>query len=382
MERLVANLGYGWEVAVKRARKCAAGPIVALFLAAGWVATGLAPGAWAYQPAEPGPRTEGGSPNDGVSGVAVGQTAFVPAQRSMLLLIDRAQRLLDESRHGEAAQCLGVILDSPDDYFFRPDASSPVHRSLKAEAGRMIGRMPQKGRELYQLEFGSVAGRMLDEAVTAGDVDGLAEVSRRFFHTRAGNEATFLLGFHHLDHGRPMAGALTFKRLWESSPNADQYEPALSLALAACWMQAAEPEKAERVLEGLESGHPGVSVQIAGEEVPLDSRKDGLVSWLAAIIGPAPGSDGSGADQWSMLRGNTSRNAAGGGGGPLLRMRWRVPTTDHPEVESLIEDLRRDYTQEDVQLIPAFHPLVVDDVLLMRTVSKLQAVDFKTGKRI
>ena len=382
MERLVTNLGRGLEIAVMSARKWAAGEIIALILAAGWIATGHAPGAWALQPEVPGPRTEGERANNGISRAAVGQTAFVPAQRSMLLLLDRAQRLLDESRDGEAAQCLGAILDSPDDYFFRPDASLPVHRSLKAEARRMVGRMTKKGRELYELEFGSIAARMLDEAVTAGDVDGLAEVSRRFFHTRAGNEATFLLGFHHLDHGRPMAGALTFKRLWESSPNADQYEPALSLALAACWLQASEPEKARGVLEGLESGQPGGAVQIAGEEVALDSHKGGLASWLAEIIGPAPVSDGSRGDQWSMLRGDASRNAAGGGGGPLLTMRWRIPTTDDPEVESLIEDLRRDYAQEDMQLIPAFHPLVVDDVLLMRTVSKLQAVDFKTGKRI
>ena len=382
MEQSVTNLVYGWAEAAVSMRKWAVGSIVALFLAAGWVATGQGPDAWAFQVEEPGPPTEVARPNDAVSKVAIGQTSFVPAERSMLLLLNRAQRLLDESRHGEAAQCLGVILESPDDFFFRPDASSPIHRSLKAEARRMIERMPRKGRELYELEFGSVARRMLDEAVTAGNVDALAEVSRRFFHTRAGTEATLLLGFHHLDHGRQMAGALTFKRLWESSLNVDQYEPALSLALAACWLQAAEPEKARRVLEDLQSNHPGLSVQIAGEEVPLDSREDGLVSWLADVICPAPVSDVLQTGPWPMLRGSASRNAAGGGGGPLLTMRWRVPTTDYPEVESLIEGLRRDYLQEDVQLIPAFHPLVVDDVLLMRTVTKLQAVDFKTGKRI
>ena len=382
MEQLVTNLAHEWEIAVISARKRVARAIVALVLVSGWIATGLGPGVWAFQADEPNARPPAEGLDEDTSRAAVGQTAFVPAQRSMLLLLSRAQRLLDESRHGEAAQCLGVILDSPDDYFFRPDASSPVHRSLKAEARQMIGRMPQKGRELYELEFGSVAGRMLDEALTASDIDGLAEVSRRFFHTRAGNEATLVLGFHHLDHGRPMAGGLTFERLRESSPNADQYEPTLSLALATCWLQAGEPEKAWSVLESLESGHRGVSVQVAGKEVRLGSLKDGLVSWLAGAIGPAPESDKSRANQWSMLRGNASRNADGGGGGPLLTMRWRVPTTDFPEMESLIADLRRDYSQEDVQLMPAFHPLAVDDVLLMRTVTKLQAVDFKTGKRI
>ena len=50
------------------------------------------------------------------------------------------------------------------------------------------------------------ARQMLTEAAVAGDPVGLAEVSRRFFHTRAGYEATLLLGLHHLDHTRPWPG--------------------------------------------------------------------------------------------------------------------------------------------------------------------------------
>ena len=363
-------------------RERAARQIIAILVAAGCIVAGPVASAWAYQPKAPAPGPQNEVPDAAPSGATVGQSAFAPVQRSMLLLFSRAQRLMDEGRHGEAAQCLGVILDGPDDYFFRPAASSPVHRSLKAEAQRMIGRMPQKGRELYELEFGSVARRMLEEAVTAGDADGLAEVSRRFFHTRAGNEATLLLGFYHLDHGRSVAAALTFKRLWESSPVAGQYEPRLSLALAACWLRAGEPEHARQVLEGLDSSYPRAIVQIAGQEISLDDHKDDLVSWLAGILGPAPISASPRTDQWSMLRGNASRNAAARGGGPLLTMRWRVPTTDYPEVETLIGELRQDFAREDVQLIPSSHPLAVDDVLLMRTVTKLQAVDLDTGKRI
>ncbi len=362
------------------ARNWAAGHVFAIIFAAGWITAGLAPNAPAYQPKAPAAPSPAEAPQPAASVAIAGQ--FAPAERSMLLMFSRAQRLMDQARLGEAAQCLGRILNGPDDYFFRPDASSPVHRSLKAEAARMIGRMPQEGRELYELEFGSIAGRLLEEAVTAGDADGLAEVSRRFFHTRSGSEATLLLGFHHLDHGRPVAAALTFKRLWESSPAAEQYEPTLSLALATCWLRAGEPEQARYVLEGLQSGYPRAIVQIAGEETLLGDHKDDLVSWLAGVLGPAPMAAGPRTDQWSMLRGNAARNAAGTGSGPLLTMRWRVPTTDYPEVESMIVELRRDYAREDVQLIPSFHPLAVDDILLMRTVTKLQAVDLETGKRV
>ena len=104
-------------------------------------------------------------------------------------------------------------MESPDDFFFQPDKQASVHRSLKAEAQRLIGRMPREGRELYELHSGGAAQRMLDEALVSGDAAKLAEVSGRYFHTRAGYEATFLLGLHDLDHGLALAGALTLRRL-------------------------------------------------------------------------------------------------------------------------------------------------------------------------
>ena len=56
-----------------------------------------------------------------------------------------------------------------------------MHRSLKAEAQRLLGQMPAAGRELYELHSGGRARRMLDEALVAGDGEKLAEVSGRVF---------------------------------------------------------------------------------------------------------------------------------------------------------------------------------------------------------
>ncbi len=111
--------------------------------------------------------------------------------------------------------------------------------------------MPGEGRELYELQYGVRAKQLLQEAAAAGDAQGLAEVSRRFFHTRAGYEATFLLGLDHLDHGRPLAGALTLQRLKDAARMSDQFEPALSLAMATGWLQAGELDKARQNCFGL-----------------------------------------------------------------------------------------------------------------------------------
>lgn len=182
--------------------------------------------------------------NNSANSEDLADNIFLPPDRRTLQKLSQAKELIAKGRYGEAVQNLGAILEGPEDYFFQPQKNQPIHRSLKAEAQYLIGQMPREGRELYELEFGAKAKRLLEEAVAAGNAQSLAEVSRRFFHTRAGYEATFLLGFNHLDHGRPLAGALTLQRLTDAADASDQFEPALSLAMAAGWLQSGAPDKA------------------------------------------------------------------------------------------------------------------------------------------
>ncbi len=309
---------------------------------------------------------------------------FKPAERTSLLRLSDAKQLLGQQRYAEAVRLLGAILNDEEDYFFQPDRDSSVHRSLKAEALRLLGEMPRQGRELYELQYGARAQRELVEAAKAGDAAGLAEVSRRFFHTRAGYEATFLLGLHYLDHASPLAGALTLRRLHEASLDADQFEPTLSLAMATCWMRAGMHDNARRVLEELQHDHPEAKVEIAGKELPLFAREADGLEWLIALVGSRPDGGNARAEQWAMFGGNPARNAAAYGSGPLLSMRWQVPTYDSPYLEVMLDQIQENHRQrnQEYQFLPSLHPLVVSDVVLMRTAKNLLAVDFPTGKRI
>ena len=327
-------------------------------------------------PAQKDGKAESGADEDTADNV------FLPAERLTLQRLSKSRELLEEGRYGEAVRCLGAILDGPEDFFFQPDKKAPIHRSLKAEAQRLIGRMPREGRELYELQYGARARQMLEEAVAAGDVARLAEVSRRFFHTRSGYEATLLLGLHHFDHGRPLAGALTLQRLREAPGSSDDFEPVLSLATATCWLQAGMPEKAREVLVVLRARHPSMKVEVAGRNVPLFAKDSGALDWLVAMVGPQFAAAPAEADRWLMFRGDAARNAATAGSAPLLNMRWRVPSTDDPAVEDILEQLRRVYAEQGTPTLPGLHPLAVDDVVLMRTSRNLVAVDFLTGKRL
>ena len=70
--------------------------------------------------------------------------------------------------------------------------------------------MTQLEEVVRKLESGDVP---LEDSLAASDLAQLTEVSRRYFHTKAGYEATLLLGRIQLDQGRPLAAALTLKRI-------------------------------------------------------------------------------------------------------------------------------------------------------------------------
>ena len=310
------------------------------------------------------------------------ENVFLPADRHTLQKLADSRKLLAEGRYGEAVRLLGAILEGPEDFFFQPDKSAPIHRSLKAEAQRLLGQMPREGRELYELQYGARARRMLAEALEQGDIASVAEVSRRFFHTRSGYRATFLLGLDHFDHGRPLAGALTLERLREAGENAEEMEPGLSLTMATCWLQAGVAEKARQSLVSLRQRHPALRVAVAGREVPIFTDDAAAVDWLVGLIGTVTAASPAEVDHWLMFRGDAARNAAAAGGTPLLNVRWRVAVTDDPLTEAALEQHQRRCVEEGTPTIPALHPLAVADVLLMRTARNLLAVDFSTGKRL
>ncbi len=310
------------------------------------------------------------------------ESIFMPAERSLLMLLDRTHLLIDEGRYAEAVRCLDTILGGTEDYFFKPDRDAPVHRSLKSEARRLLGSMPSRGLESYELQYGAIARRSLNEAVESGNIDGVAEVARRYFHTVAGYEAAYLVGVHHMDQGRPLVAALTFRRLRDEAAGADRFEPSLSLAMAGCWLKAGMAEAAREALASLRNRYSAGSVKIEGPGRPVPAVG---MTWPIGLRRPA-GRAGGDRHRRAARLGDASRAIAGPrhapGGPPLLNVRWRVPTTDQPEIEQMIRSLQQQQEERELALLPGLHPLVVGNVVLMRTATNLLAVDFETGKRL
>jgi len=331
---------------------------------------------------------------------------FPVPDRQQLRRLAQAKVLIDQGRFSDAVRVLGTILETSEDYFFQPDkeAAPGVYRSLKQEVLRLLGSLPPEGRRVYELLYGAQARQLLEQALRSGQRELVAEVSRRFFHTQAGYEATLLLGLDYLDRGSPLAGALTLERLKHAPEAAKRFEPTLSLALAVCWQRARMPDKAGEVLSTLIADRR--PIQLGGKPLPAWRDSAEAVEWLQRQMGSARWqSRGVAGDGWLLFGGNPARNAAARGGMPLLSALWRVPVSpnvslvhEDPQPTDLLVGLSRMYAQRGMPLVPSAYPLVVhgrfdqplgggrtwhvEDVVLMRTTHKLLAVDLASGKRI
>ena len=222
------------------------------------------------------------------------------------------------------------------DYFLGTPGSPDAQISLKTQALSLLGSMPLKGRKMYELQYGADAKAALEAALNAGNLAQLTEVSRRYFHTKAGYEATLLLGRCQLDQGRPLAAALTLKRVADVETALAQYDPELSVLLATCWLHANQPEEARQALLALKQRLPQAKVRLVGREAPLFARDGEALDWLESIVGGSRLAPSAAAKQWVLYRGDERRNAQSSGGVPLLNFNWKLPTVNDPADEARV----------------------------------------------
>jgi outer membrane protein assembly factor BamB len=318
-----------------------------------------------------------------------GAGTFPAPDRATLQQLMRAREAVKQGRSGEALDGLQEILKSNEDYFIQPDKDKKdsahpdiIWRSLKAEARALIGQLPKEGLELYELRCGAEARSKLKSAIASSDPAAMGEVVSQFFYTQAGDEATFLMAMYYFDHRSPRAAIELFRRLQGLGEVSARFEPAMSLALAASYQQIGELEDCRKTLVDLKQRFGQSDLKIGGREVAWFGQDRDAVAWAAKLVGTQISSQTLPSDDWLMVRGNPERNAAVTASAPLLNMRWRVNIDEEAGELQTLKAQQQDYREKNLPLVPCLHPLAVGDVVLMRTVDTLVAVNFNTGKRI
>ncbi len=341
----------------------------------------------APRPAWPDPAEQGeDQPLNGI---------FQPADPDTRRELEHAQQALKEQHYTEGVQLLQRILDSSEDYFYRPSgdrgaAELPgrnsirertLTRGIKAEVQRIIGELPSAGRSAYELQFGEKAKRLLSEAIEGGDMLALADVVRLYLYTKAGNQATIVLAHYHLDRGQPLAAALCLERLRRFPADATPFQPALSLTLASSYIRGNYPERAVLVLKDAKRDFGQTAITAGGQQLEWYKQESQSLAWLQSTMGNATARHGLPTDQWALFRGDPSRNAQTSAGQPLLSPRWQVSLVDQPAAEKSLRDVRQSLLNRGQAILPEAHALAIDNTVLTRAGRRWIGVDFVTGKR-
>ena len=326
---------------------------------------------------------------------------FLPAPRILKQHLSRARRAIMDMQYSDAVSHLGTILteeiepeetndpegdpqvvEENQDYFVETPEAPGSYVSLKGEAQRLLGSLPPVALQLYELQYGSDATRMLDNALATGDFSNLTTITRKYFHTAAGYEAAILLGHRDRDHGRPLAAALNFKRVYDSPAARSKYDPELSLILATCWLHAQIPSKATETLRALKKNIPNTRFDVGGKQYDIFSANDDPLQWLNTLAGQGEIISLSDNIQWVLFRGSPSRNANSRGGNPMPSLRWTIPTGRDRSDEVHLQSMVQGEVLQNQHAISTVQPLVVQNTVLTRTPRQLIAVDFTTGKRL
>ena len=203
--------------------------------------------------------------------------------------------------------------------------------------------MPPAAQEAYELQFGAVARKLLDDALAArryrADLRGPAALLRHGCRLRG----EYLLGYYFLSQGQFVTAMRHFQRL-QSSRAARGTNRNLSLKLAICWQWAGEPAQAEEVLVELQKRFPRARFNVGGRSVELFRRSDDALDWLRNIAGEPPAETRSRSDAWTMFRHDPARQGRGSGGPDLLTQPvWRQAVSDRLELALALQAQRDEF---------------------------------------
>ena len=212
----------------------------------------------------------------------------------------------------------------------------------------------------------------------------LTDLSRKFFHTRAGAEATVLLGSIHLERGNYLEAADAFERLL-SRPNSEEFLTPRTLFKACLALHRSgdsrHAELYKSTLEALQKATARDGLTIGPRSYPFEKLKQEMERPLELIRAVST------VGEWSMRDGNPARVGTVDGGPPFLAPTFRFPMFSSKESEQdavvwikgeLDKQFDRTKTGTDQAAravpLPAFFPITTSDLVIFRAYDGIYAV--------
>ncbi|MGB7327828.1 MAG: PQQ-binding-like beta-propeller repeat protein [Rubripirellula sp.] len=318
-----------------------------------------------------------------ISGAQSGR--FIEPPRAIEQQLKDAEQSLLEKRYSDAVVVLGDLLardaqqmDESDltgqDFFLNTedaDIGSVFGTSLLRAARDMIGELPSAAMETYELRYGAIAKKILTEASENRDWEKVRQVRRKYFHTTAGLQASWLLAQHEMHLGHPMAASILLDDVVSNKRAIDQ------LGVGVAVLHASACQLAGRSVSQISAG----SARINGTSQTIPSGDD-QSAWLAQLSRVLPGFVSKDSAEYPMFGETPSRNGGSAGQVPLTNLRWMLSTTASPSQERTLRDIADELAIGGKLPPPSWNPIRVGNQLLMRTTERLVGVDYRTGKRL
>ncbi len=266
-------------------------------------------------------------------------------------------------------------------YFIVGGQKQVLRISVKTEANRIIAAFPKEGLEFYQQAYGATASAILDDAIKANfDLAMLADLSQKYFHTKAGGEATILLGSAYLERGNYLEAAYAFERVL-GGPNAKSLlTPTTLFKACLAFKRSGDPKHSELLKTTLSE------LQTAAKDGLAMGRKTYSYDQLRAEINRPLEllRSSTTVGEWTMRGGNASRAATIDGGPPFLDPAFRVPMLPYgsndedanswirTELEKLFA--RDNKVQAQGVPLPGFFPITTPDMVVFRAYNGVYGV--------
>ena len=324
------------------------------------------------------------------NGMNTNGSVFIDAPRQVQQDLREAERAIAEERLSDAVVALGDLLqrdveDAADadlagqDFFLvgrSPRQNARIQMSSLRKARELIESLPPKALETYELRYGAIARKTLSDAAASRDWEAVQSVRRRYFHTKAGFEASYLLAQQEMLTGHPLSASLLLDEVVG-------FQPAVNhLGTAVVVLHAAACKLADRDLptDTLES-QVEARVLAGGKEETLPSAGK-MDQWLERLYASTQQNAGGELSEYRYAGGRPNRNELSAGEMPLSNLRWKLPTHPTPRNGRLVKQTETELLSSRNLPPPSAMPIRVGDTLLLRSASSLYGVDYRTGKRI
>ncbi len=291
--------------------------------------------------------------------------------------------LIAADRTLDAATALQSVIDYPSDFVV---VAGEAETSLKRNLIPWVEELSSEILKAYDTQFDPDCRHLIEQWEKTGDPSHLQEASRRYLHTKSGGKAAYKLANYYLDQGNFTASLLLFQRLMMIERHAKAFSPALDLQTAICISQLLSVEQAKDFVKERLGDRP---VTIGGQQRSGDQLREFLTARHAELVAQANAENPTPPMNWAMYRRNAARKKHAAAYNMLPEQSWQVDLVSQllpdrlpgsTSITQLIEALIEGLHHRELTTLPAWHPIIVDDRVIVSSFGNVAAFSRDDGQ--